>query len=247
MKAMLAAALALALVPAPSLAEDKPLTLVSTADMLARIKKPKPWSFTIVDARSQTEYEEGHIEGSVNLPAEQTTAKLPKMESDKARDIIFYCNGVKCTKSTKAARAALALGYTNVLEYNEGMPAWSKTDQKIVGTPLPAFQADAISPAELGKALASPEAPFMLDVRPIDEFAKFHIKGSMNIPLDDVKANAAKLNKAKSVVIVDHAGHQTLVAGRLLKSLGHDPKRLGGGLLAWKEANMPVEEGVAKK
>mgnify|MGYP001569461626 CR=1 FL=1 len=227
-------------------AEEKPLTFITTAELISKVSAAKSsWNFTVIDARSRTEFEEGHIYGAINIPAEETTKKLPGIEKDKFRELIFYCNGVKCTKSKKGGGAARALGYTNILEYNEGMPAWGRTDQKIIGVPLPAYEAPAVTPAELAAALKdSPSAIVMLDLRPVDEFAKFHVKGALNVPLDDIKSRIGEIPR-KPIVVVDHAGHQTLIAGKLLKSLGREGvKRLGGGLLAWKEAGISLEEAA---
>lgn len=221
-------------------AEEKTIT---TPQLIAKLSGPAAKrDFTLLDARTAVEFKEAHIPGAISLPARAVAAQLPKIVKSKAAQVIFYCNGPNCTKSTMAAKAALADGYTNVVEFREGMPGWGESGQKIEGTPLPSFDAPLISAADLKAALAGKDAPVLVDVRDPEEFPGFHIAQAVNVPLDDLAAyGAKKLPAGRAVVVVDHAGHQTLVAGRVLHSLGRaDVKRLDGGTLKWQAAGFPV-------
>ena len=47
----------------------------------------------ILDSRSAYAFEEGHIEGAINLPfSDFTQSKLDKVLGDKSRRILIYCN-----------------------------------------------------------------------------------------------------------------------------------------------------------
>ena len=151
---------AMALLATAARSEEAPLTFIGTSELSAKVSSgpASRWNFTVVDARTRVEYEESHIAGAINVPASQTQALLPKRVKDRSRTIIFYCNGPKCTKSQKGARAAIALGYSSVFEYNEGLPAWGKAGLRLAGTPLPAFEPVARSvvvPAAAAAAITS--------------------------------------------------------------------------------------------
>jgi rhodanese-related sulfurtransferase len=228
----------------PTGATDKPseapLPFITTADLAARTARPPPWDFTLIDARSRVEFDDQHIDGAILVPAKSVTASLPAKVPNKDGLLVFYCNGPTCTKSQKAARAAIALGYRNVLEYNEGLPAWAQARQKITGHPLPTIDVPSLAPQALADAIKA-KAVTVLDVRDRDEFETFAIAGSLNVPLDDIEQRAKEL-PAGSICVVDHSGHQTVIAGRLLASLGHPgAKRLDGGLLAWQRAGLAVQ------
>ena len=230
----------------PLRAVDAPLTFISTEQLSARTAATPParWTFTVVDARTRVEYEENHIAGAVNCPASQTQALLPKLVKDKSRELIFYCNGPKCTKSQKAARAAIALGYQNVLEYNEGLPGWGKAKMPIAGTPLPPVDVPAVAAGDLAAQLKSGKHPFILDLRDAQEFNAYHLKGAVNIPLDEVEKRLREIPKAGEVVIACHAGQQSIVGARLLHHLGvgiASLRRLDGGILAWQQKGLPLE------
>lgn len=228
----------------PAAAEDV-ARVITTPELAAKMSGPaSSWSFTLVDARTRPEYSESHIRGAVLVPAPLVARQLPAIAKDKARAIVFYCNGPNCTKTVKAAKAAAELGYKNVYEYKEGLPGWSKAGHRVEGHPLPKVEAPPIPAAELAASLGKPGAPYVVDIRDEEEFASFHIAQSKNIPLDDLPGRVKTIPAGKTIVIVDHSGHQASVAARVLGSLGRTAlRRLDGGLLQWQTAGLPLALG----
>ncbi len=47
----------------------------------------------IIDVRSQEEYREEHVPGSITIAAERISAERARLPKDKNRTIIFYCRG----------------------------------------------------------------------------------------------------------------------------------------------------------
>jgi|SRR5438552_81066 len=226
-------------------ADEAPLTFITTAGLHAKtVSTPLTrWSFTIVDARTRVEFDENHIAGAINCPASQTAALLPKLVKDKSRQLIFYCNGPKCTKSQKGARVALSLGYKRVLEYNEGLPAWGKASLPVAGNPMQPVEMASVSPEDLRARMESGKGPTVVDVRDGGEFAQVRVAGTVNIPLDELEKRAREI-PAGDVVVMDHSGGQSLIAGRVLHKAGRQAaaSRLEGGLLGWQQKGLPVEE-----
>ena len=232
---------AAALLAATQLASAQDVKTISTAELKAKAEAgpPASWAFALVDARTETEFNEGHIPGAFLVPAKTTPEKLPGLVKDKSRLVVFYCNGPGCTKSLKGAKLAIAAGYANVREYNEGLPAWQGAGLKVEGTPLPAVTLPAVAPAAL-KAQLGPGGPALVDIRDADEFEKFHLPGSISIPLDALVKRAKEI-PAGRICIVDHVGHQNACAARVLAKLGHaDLEALEGGLMAWQDADLPT-------
>ena len=237
--ALVAAMLALAL---PAAAQER---VISTPELLKRMSGPPDrWNFTLVDARTAVEYGEAHIPGSVNVAASKTAKRLPELVKDKARAVVFYCNGPNCTKTVKAAKAATAAGYTDVWEYKEGLPGWGKAGQKVDGKPLPSFDAAPLTPEALKALLASASPPVVVDIRDAEEFAGFHIEKALSLPIDELQARSKEIPAGRAIVVADHAGHQAPVAVRLLASLGRkELKRLDGGVIKWQAAGLPTAKG----
>jgi rhodanese-related sulfurtransferase len=83
----------------------------------------------------------------------------------------------------------------------------------------------------------------ILDVRKADEFAEGHIKGAILIDQfqsDFMEQAKAKLPKDKTIAIYCRSGRRSANAAGKLADVGYKCVNLKGGILAWKEANMPV-------
>lgn len=80
----------------------------------------------IIDSRKPSDRDKGFIEGSIGLPDTDTTPdKLAQHISSKSTPVLFYCNGVKCGRSVKAANIAIADGYNNVFWFRTGWEEWT--------------------------------------------------------------------------------------------------------------------------
>jgi rhodanese-related sulfurtransferase len=93
--------------------------------------------------------------------------------------------------------------------------------------------------------LINREKAVVIDVCEPEEFAKGHLGGSKNVPLNQLEEklpNAVK-NKALPVILVCQSGARSSRAVAIAKKLGYEQAQtLSGGLTAWKAANLPVEK-----
>ena len=93
--------------------------------------------------------------------------------------------------------------------------------------------------------LMNREKAVVVDVSEADEFAAGHITGARNVPVNDLEKRLPEVvkNKALPVLLVCPTGARAARALGIAKKLGYDKAQvLGGGLKAWKEANLPVEK-----
>ena len=113
-----------------------------TAEQVAELGKQ---GVTIVDTRSQKEYDNEHIRGAVL--ASYLEKSLKEVDFDAKKDdfsalktipkdkpVVFFCNGPECWKSYKASRAALAEGYTKIFWFRGGMPEWREKRLPVEGS-----------------------------------------------------------------------------------------------------------------
>lgn len=85
----------------------------------------------------------------------------------------------------------------------------------------------------------------VVDICEPAEFAAGHIVGSKNIPLGEleVRLAGAVKNKTLPLILVCQVGPRSAKAVVVAKKLGYEQAQsLGGGLAAWKAANLPVEK-----
>lgn len=83
----------------------------------------------------------------------------------------------------------------------------------------------------------------LLDVRDAASFATGHLREARNIPLKDLPARIAELNKlkGKTVIVVCTSGLQSSRATGMLRSAGFEKvMSLTGGLNAWQAQGLPV-------
>jgi rhodanese-related sulfurtransferase len=93
--------------------------------------------------------------------------------------------------------------------------------------------------------LINREKAVVVDVCESNEFAAGHVTGSRNIPLGELEAKLATSVKNKTVplILVCQTGARSGRALAIAKKLGYEQAQsLGGGLAAWRTANLPVEK-----
>jgi rhodanese-related sulfurtransferase len=87
------------------------------------------------------------------------------------------------------------------------------------------------------------KAPYVLDVRTVDEFVSGHVPGAVNIPHDQLAARLAEVPKDRDVVLYCRSGRRAALAGEVLADNGYARlEHLQGDMLAWTEQGRPVEK-----
>ena len=77
--------------------------------------------YIIIDARTQEEYDQGHIPGAIMIPEYEIANRAEKEIPDKDQLILVYCRSGR--RSKIAAEELVKLGYTNVKEFG-GIIDW---------------------------------------------------------------------------------------------------------------------------
>ena len=107
-----------------------------------------------------------------------------------------------------------------------------------------ALNADALS-ASGAVQLINREKAVVVDVCEAAEFAAGHVTGAKNVPLSELEDRLPVVvkNKALPLILVCASGARASRAVAIAKKLGYQQvQSLGGGLKAWKEANLPLEK-----
>ena len=93
--------------------------------------------------------------------------------------------------------------------------------------------------------LINREKAVVVDVGDSDEFASGHGGGAKNVPFSELesKLTGAVKNKSLPLILVCPTGARASRAVAVAKKLGYEQvQALGGGLKAWKDANLPLEK-----
>ncbi|HIJ91350.1 MAG: rhodanese-like domain-containing protein [Desulfobulbaceae bacterium] len=221
---------------APVIAADIPT--ISTEELKKKLDAKE--TLVLADALSPIEHKEKAIQGSVNIPEGKVKGN-PNLPADKKTLLIFYCLGPKCGKSKMAAKTAQGLGYTNIMVYDEGLPAWIQSGNPVTKTTsYPNIELARLTPQQLNDTLKSVT---ILDIRDAKHKESGRMAGAIEIEMDDLEEKYATIPKDKKVVVIDHAAKQVLVAAKYLSMNGYkNLAALDGGMMAWIAAGLPVNK-----
>jgi rhodanese-related sulfurtransferase len=97
-------------------------------------------------------------------------------------------------------------------------------------------------PVELDKLLKRRENITVIDVRALDDFAKGHIPGGINLP-EDRWSSFMGLSKDRVNVIYCYSEvcHLAASAARYFAEHGYPVMELEGGFEDWQKHNLPIE------
>ena len=93
--------------------------------------------------------------------------------------------------------------------------------------------------------LINREKAVVVDICEPDEFARGHVGGARNVPLSQLESKLPGVvkNKALPLILVCQSGARSGRAVALARRLGYEQSQsLGGGLAAWRAANLPVDK-----
>ncbi len=106
----------------------KEVTIVSAEEVVELILA-RP-DLVIIDSRKKTEYQKGHIEGAINMLNTQLKPEdLERVSPDKSTEILFYCNGTRCLRSSDSIKKAKSWGYNKLIWFRGGWKEW--TDKRL--------------------------------------------------------------------------------------------------------------------
>lgn len=103
-----------------------------------------------------------------------------------------------------------------------------------------------LTPAGL-TLLINRETPLLIDLSAIADFEKMHVPGAKHVAMSQFDPENKDLAKAKELPVVvmdkDGRGNSVKAAQRLVKAGFVKVHTLGGGVLAWHAAQLPVAKG----
>jgi len=99
------------------------------------------------------------------------------------------------------------------------------------------------TPKEAFEAVSGDHRGSLLDVRQPAEYRGGHVAGSRLIPLGELSAKIAAIDRSAPVYVLCRSGARAASAVAVLARQGFDARVIDGGILAWAAAGLPVEKG----
>jgi len=212
-----------------------------------------------VDVRRRSEYKDGFIEGSLDLPLGRLIFDARRRIPNKNIPIITYCE--KGMRGAIAGSYLVQMGYTNVRYLEGGILAWKRAGYPVVISPyyykidLPqgktpeeflkeakGVAGEGITPLEAKKRVDTNPNTVILDVAtPIEHTLLGKIEGSLLLEEGRVPLNIKKkVHDARTpIIVVCSTGKRAILTAKVLKEMGYkNVTYIRGGLQVWKKAGL---------
>ncbi len=238
----------LMLVASPTLAADYKIVDLPEVEAMVS-KKPGEGKYMLVDSRPEIKFFASHLPWAVSIPWTDMEDMLDELPADKSTKLVFYCGGLKCQLSHKAAKLALKNGYTDVSVFAKGEPAWRKVGK----TPW-------VATNHIKILLNDPDKiALVVDSRPINKYNNGTVPGALSIPWPHFEKMKGLLPADKKTELIFFCGgfkcplsHKSAAAAR---KMGYTNVRVyAEGYPAWKKKSTrafamvnPKNPGAAMK
>ena len=213
--------------------------------------------FTVLDVRERGEYNECQIAGATSLPRSQIEFRISQLVPNLNVAIVVYDSADG--RATLAADTLARLGYSQISILNGGLTEWRREGRPAVSgvnVPSKAFGEKVhheqnipdISAEELHQLLEERQDVRILDVRTPEEYGRFCIPGSINVPGGDLVLWAEELKQTKSPVVVNCAGRtRSIIGTAALRRLGlTNVRALRNGTMGWVLAGFELEKNPGR-
>lgn len=166
-------------------------------------------NYLVIDVRSKNEYDAGHVKFAINMDIETFEDNLDRIADFKDKNVVTICNTGK--KSAKAADILVANGFTSV--YNaQGVKDFEYTTMS---------QIENIFGSELQAIAAAKEGLTIIDARDAKDYEAGHLKGAINVSVDNVEEALANIPMDKGVVTYCYSGNKSTVVAQTLVEKGY--------------------------
>ena len=210
-----------------------------------------------LDVREEGQHGSGHPLLAVNIPYSRFEAEVVRLVPRRSCRVVLVddADGV----AGKAARRLAGLGYRDVHVLQGGAAGWGAAGYRLFpSTNVPSkafaeiieheFATPAISAAELDRLRRSGQQVTILDSRPLDEYARFHVPGALPCPGAELVHRFADLVASpETLVVVSCAGRTRGIIGAQSLIDAGVPNRvfsLSGGTQGWRLAGLELESGL---
>ena len=232
------------------LAEEDGVRYLSPNALADLISRRETEPVFLVDVRTDEEFTDGHIPGFRWWPGGQAVQRADDLAVVKNATLVFCCDGR--TRATVTASLYRQMGHKEVYVVDGGAPAWAASGRELtVGM-------ERASVAGLGDAFRSvtlvsaqelhdnpPQVVLFVDTS--QDFSAGHTPGAKWLSRSwlEIEIGGMVPDKSTSITVTCNSGRNSALAAVSLGELGYtNVSVLEGGIGAWRQAALPVEQGL---
>lgn len=193
----------------------------------------------VIDARSILAFGGGHIPGAINIALRPEFPNWVGWMIDPEKSILVI---VESERDVKFVTDQLfRIGYDNLAGYlHDGMTSWQNAG-------LPLSRVEEWTVHELNQHRQDPSVT-VLDVRGDDEYKNGFVPGAKHLFVAHLEEHLDQLDRNKTIATYCGSGYRASIAASILKKHGFEQVvNIPGSWLAWKGADLPIEEPKASE
>ncbi|TPG44297.1 sulfurtransferase [Roseomonas nepalensis] len=211
----------------------------------------------LLDVREHGQFGEAHPFYAVPLPYSRLELEIGRLVPRRATRIVLLDEGDGI--ALRAAARLEAMGYAAVHALDGGATAWKAAGYELfAGVNLPSksfgemaehvYGTPHITAPELAERQARGDKLVVLDGRPVDEYRKMTIPGSICCPNGELALRIAALAPdPETTIVVNCAGRtRSIIGAQTLRHLGvpNPVLALENGTQGWFLADLPLDHGA---
>ena len=175
------------------------------------------------DARTNQEFANGYLVGSVNVPADGRLAETVGMVFDQDQPVVVLApEGLEQDTALRFAR----IGFDHVLGVVEDAEGY------LLGHADQVRPASRLTPTQVDEAMSA--GVQLVDLRNAGEVASGMIPGALHIPLAELRRRTDELDPQRAVIVYCAGGWRSSVGASVLRAEGFvDVSDILGGYGAW--------------
>ena len=191
----------------------------------------------VVDARAASAHAEGHIPGSLSIPAEASFGTWLGWIVPADRPVVLLLDDPGGWDAVIRQVVRIGVEGSILGDVDGGLEAWRAT-----GGPVEATERIDVEALAGRLYRGGPDAPVVLDVRQGTEYAQGHIPGSLHLLAADVPARLAELPRDRPIATVCASGFRASIAASMLRGAGFARvTSVAPGVPAWEAAGHFLE------
>jgi glyoxylase-like metal-dependent hydrolase (beta-lactamase superfamily II)/rhodanese-related sulfurtransferase len=184
---------------------------------------------TVLDTREALEFTEGFVPESINIGLNGRFAEWAGSLLSFDHPILLV---TETGKEKESVIRLARVGFDKMIGYLEGgFEAWKRSGE-------PIDMIINVEPDELAMDLPFDPKLRVLDVRRETEFADGHVRGAINIPVNEMKdpGSMAEFEENQNIYVHCAGGYRSIIAASLLKRQGiHNIRNIVGGWSAIRD------------
>jgi rhodanese-related sulfurtransferase len=207
----------------------------------------------IIDVRSETEYDSGHLHGSLSIPGGQAVQRADDFIAVRNAKIVFVSN--RSARAVMAAYWYQQMGFRNVAVLQGGLLAWKEAGYSLaqaVRKPQPlgyegAAKLTRFIQARGLEAKLQASQSLILDVGASSDFEAAHIPGAHWISRGwlEIKLSEQFPDRSQSIFLTCPDDRNSVLAAQALRRIGYtNVTVLERGVREWASRGHRTEAGL---